>query len=79
MDWAGLQNQLPQKQKISAVELGSEHDNTMSKWRREPSTGQMADSNYFYSEKSILCTNFHAHVTPFTCMVVIVHTTFEDL
>ena len=73
---AGLQNQLPQMQtnkKISAVQLGSEHDNTMNERRRQPSTGQkrkmntLADSNYFYIEKSILCRNFRVRVTPFTC------------
>ena len=36
---AGLRNQLPQKQKISAAQLGSGHDNTMNERRRQPSTG----------------------------------------
>ena len=30
----------------------------------------LTDSNYFYSEKAIFCTNFHASVTPFMCTVV---------
>ena len=31
--------------------------------------GRLADSNYFYTEESILCTNFCVHVTPFVCML----------
>ena len=59
---AGLQNQLPYKQtnkKLSASQLGSEHDN-MNKKRRPPGTGQkrkmstLAESNYFYTEKSVM-------------------------
>ena len=46
------------------AELGSEYDNMMNERRRQPSTGQkremntLADSNYFYTEKSLPCTNF---------------------
>ena len=29
--------------------------------------GRVADLNYFYSEKSIPCTNFRVRVTPFAC------------
>ena len=29
--------------------------------------GRLADSNYFYTEESITCTNFCAHVTLFAC------------
>ena len=69
LDWlrgvwlmAGLQNRLPYKRankKLSAAQLGSEHDN-MNKKRRPPSTGQkrkmstLAESNYFYTEKSVM-------------------------
>ena len=64
---AGLQNRLPYKQtskNISAAQLGSEHDNTNKK-RRPPSAGQkrkmstLAESNYFYTEKSV--TLFMCH------------------
>ena len=67
---AGLQNQLPQK---STAKLESEHDNVMNERRRQPSNRQkrkmntLADSDYFYSEKSILCTNYHAHIMLFMC------------
>ena len=52
---AGLQNPLPQKQtnkKMSLAQLWSEHDNTMNKRRRQPSTGKkmmnrLADSKIF--------------------------------
>ena len=29
--------------------------------------GRLADSNYFYTEESILCMNFRVRVTPFAC------------
>ena len=29
--------------------------------------GRLADSNYFYSEESIPCTNFHLYITLFAC------------
>ena len=70
-----VQNEPPQKQtnkKISTAHLESEHDNTVNK-RGQSSTGQkskmntLADSNYFYTEKSMLCTNCLTCVTPFTC------------
>ena len=83
---AELQNRLSKKQtnkKISAAQLGSEHDNMMKERRRQPSTGQkrtqmntLADSNYFYTEINTVhkfsCTyNFvYVHVT---CTVVTVH------
>ena len=73
-DWATKSaSSKTNKQKISVAQLGSEHDNTMNERRGQPSTGQkrkmntLADSNYFYSDKSIPCMNFRAGVTPFTC------------
>ena len=30
-------------------------------------SGRSKDSNYFYTEKSIPCTNFCVQVTPFAC------------
>ena len=30
-------------------------------------SGKLADSNYFYTEESILCTNFRERVTQFAC------------
>lgn len=72
------------KQKISAVELGSEHDNTMYKMKRQPSTGQMnilANLNYFYTEintihKFLFMCNVCLHVT---CTVITVHAIFKGL
>ena len=29
--------------------------------------GRLADSNYFYTQESITCTNFRARVTPKAC------------
>ena len=51
---------------------GSKCDKMMNR-RRQPNTGQekkkntLADSNYFYIEESIACTNFCAPVTLFAC------------
>ena len=73
---AGLQNRPPDKQtnkKISAAQLGSEHDNTMNERRMKPSIEQqrkmntLVDSNHFYTEKLIPYTNFRARITPFAC------------
>ena len=73
------------------MHLGSEHANTMNERRRKPSTGKkrkmntLTDSNYFYSEKSMLHMNFCACATPFTftlrarLSVVTVHAFCEDL
>ena len=70
-----------QKNKSStAKEWAWQHDK-----QEERSIGQkrkmntLTDSNYFYSEKAIFCTNFHASVTPFMCTVVTVHTICEGL
>ena len=41
--------------------------------------GRVADLNYFYSEKSIPCTNVRVRVTPFACTVVTVHAICEGL
>ena len=71
---AGLQNRLSQKQinkkKISPGQQGSKHDSMMKERRRQPSTGQkrkknkLADSNYFYTYKSIPYMNFCTCITP---------------
>ena len=63
------------KQKISAAQQQSDHENTVKERRKQQNTGQkikmntLADSNYFYTDKSILCTNFCACITLFTCML----------
>ena len=63
------------KQKISAAQQRSDHENTMKERRKQQNTGQkikmntLANSNYFYTDKSILCTNFCACITLFTCML----------
>ena len=75
---AGLRNRLPKKQtnkKTSTAQLRCEHDNMMNERRMEPRTEQkrktntVAHSNYFYTAKSLPCTNFRARVTPFTCLL----------
>ena len=60
------------QKKNSAAQRGTKHDNMTNERRRKPSTGQkkkntLADSNYFYIEESIMCTNFRARVTSFVC------------
>ena len=63
------------KQKISAAQQRSDHENTVKERRKQQNTGQkikmntLADSNYFYTDKSILCTNFCACITLFMCML----------
>ena len=49
------------------------------KHRAKKKDNTLTDSNYFYSEKAIFCTNFHAFVTLFMCTVVTVHTICEGL
>ena len=75
---AGLNNQLPKKQtnkKTSTAQARCEHDNMMNERRMQPRTEQkrkmntVAYSNYFYTAKSLPCTNFRARVTPFTCLL----------
>ena len=61
--WLGYEIGLLKNKKISASQLWSGHDNTMNKRGGNP----MADSNYFYTKKSIHCTNILARLTPFTC------------
>ena len=45
--------------------------------------GRLADSNYFYTDESILCTNFCEHVMLFACTLhvqfVNKHAICEDL
>ena len=44
--------------------------------------GRVTDSNYFYTEESIMCTNFQVRVTVcshVTRMVVTVHVIYEGL
>ena len=67
------------KKKISTVQHGCKHDNMMNKGRRQSSTGQekkkrFVNSNYFYTEESISCTNFCALVTLFACTLHIITT-----
>ena len=51
---ARLQIAFVKHKQNNAAQRGSQHDNTMSKRRRQLSTGQkkntLADSNYFYKE-----------------------------
>ena len=63
-----------QTNKISTAQRGSKHDNMMNERRRQPSTGKkkkstLADSNHFYIEESVTCTNCCAHVTLCACYV----------
>ena len=65
-----------QIKKIRAAQIGSEHDNTINEKRRRPSKGQkkmntLADYNYFYTEKLILCMSFRIPVTP--CAFYVYH------
>ena len=58
------------QKKISPGQQGSKHDSMMKERQRQPSTGQkrkknkLADSNYFYTDKSILYMNFCTCITP---------------
>ena len=70
---AWLQNRFLLNKKIIVAQRGIKHGNMMKERRRQSSAWQkkkkdtLADSNYFYTNESIPCMNFRAHVTPFVC------------
>ena len=58
---------IKQKYQHSAARQHNEREEEATKHTAEKKDKTLADSNYFYTEKSITCTKFRVHVTPLTC------------